>query len=409
MRISSEKSHGLWSVYAEPGEWELYLRGAWRKWPPHEIRVGFINERGTMKTSRPSGGGLPREYGELAKLKLGDARSALIQRGSLHADIKKNVKARKEEAKEGSFIVRTTTGKETRFHEMKRAVHWAERVLKLSKAGTIVGIFRPGHIGADTNWKSAYDRDTPVATYTLDEYRRVKTLGYDAFPKSGSPERGSPSDKRGFEVTFADGGRQYMPERRWVVSHGRLESPGYAVAATRGFATSLVVMNREGRVLGWVSTGDLGYENVKAWMRAREPGKNGELGGTSASPARVSAAMLALLHRLADRPEVPVWWHDLPLVACKKAYGLGLIRETRKVACGTRGHSHPGYMGITPKGIDVLTADAYPTSKKTKRGGPSCGHSVCSQHYIDTGSRACVAKGAHWSATPKRRIMKRSK
>lgn len=28
------------------------------------------------------------------------------------------------------------------------------------------------------------------------------------------------------------------------------------------------------------------------------------------------------------------------------------------------------------------------------RSGPRCGHSVCSQHFIDTGATACVEAGA---------------
>ena len=56
-------------------------------------------------------------------------------------------------------------------------------------------------------------------------------------------------------------------------------------------------------------------------------------------------------------PERPLefWWHDLkPHGARDVLLREGLIAEIRQESCGTPGHNHPGYLGVTQRGREWL-------------------------------------------------------
>lgn len=67
-----------------------------------------------------------------------------------------------------------------------------------------------------------------------------------------------------------------------------------------------------------------------------------------------------------------VWWHDLPAGTRDVLYRQGLIHEVRKEKCGTPGHDHPGYVGITERGKQALALakrhreDLYPKERRLK-------------------------------------------
>lgn len=132
MKIRKSGYGDLWVVTVEPNELMLT---ATKAYAPGGT-VGTINKRGTLSVWRPAAGA-PRDWSKLARYKLEEARTQLFKSGEL-----RNVKAeksRKEEAKTGSFIVKLSNGKTSRFHSMTKASasqyatgasEWADEQLK---------------------------------------------------------------------------------------------------------------------------------------------------------------------------------------------------------------------------------------------------------------------------------------
>lgn len=129
----------LWAVYLEPGELEIRAG----EYYPYGGLIGFINGRGTLRISRPAGGRVPRNWSQLARYKLEDARNRLYREGKLRNRPEEKRRAREE--REGSFIVKLSDGRQSRFHSMRReagyqmhgsmasggALDWAEMQLRL--------------------------------------------------------------------------------------------------------------------------------------------------------------------------------------------------------------------------------------------------------------------------------------
>ena len=111
MRIEPLAKPGGWVVYHERNEIPLSGNRVW----PHSGILGFINQRGTIRVSRPVHS--PREWSEIARIKLEDARNELWQSGALRNP--QEERSRKEEARTGSFIVRLNNGREQRFHSFR--------------------------------------------------------------------------------------------------------------------------------------------------------------------------------------------------------------------------------------------------------------------------------------------------
>lgn len=136
MKVERMPNDAGWAVYVEPNELEIRAG----QFYPHRALVGFINKRGTLRTSSPVHA--PRNWSKLARYKLEDARNELYRRGEL-----RNVEGerfREREEREGSFIVTLSDGRKSRFHSMRReagfgmhgsrassgAMEWAEEQLK---------------------------------------------------------------------------------------------------------------------------------------------------------------------------------------------------------------------------------------------------------------------------------------
>ena len=122
-----------WAVYVEPNELDL---GGGRRWPQRSV-IGTINQRGTIRVSYPSAGA-PRSWGAIARTRLEDARMQLWESGALRN--RPAERARHAEEETGSFIVRLSDGRTSRFHSMRSemtahgtargAYDWADRELQ---------------------------------------------------------------------------------------------------------------------------------------------------------------------------------------------------------------------------------------------------------------------------------------
>lgn len=137
-----------WVIHYGPNE--LQLSNVPRACP-HGGILGFINRRGTIRVSYPAGY-TPREWGSVARSMLEDARAELWESGALRNP--REERARAEEARLGSFIVRLNDGRERRFSSFKTdqpylrgararpgAYDWIETELKAGHA-SYAEIFR---------------------------------------------------------------------------------------------------------------------------------------------------------------------------------------------------------------------------------------------------------------------------
>lgn len=69
-----------------------------------------------------------------------------------------------------------------------------------------------------------------------------------------------------------------------------------------------------------------------------------------------------------------------------------LAEALREAQAALDSVAQPGSLQLTA----LLEANAVLAQYDAQREkGPACGHSACSQHYIDTGSRECVEAGEH--------------
>lgn len=99
-----------WMVTSEPNEIRL-RRGVW----PYSGLLGFINHRGTIRVSYPTSA--PRDWGQVARYMLEDARRELWERGDLRNPAEQ--RKRREEAKRGDFIARLDDGRSRRFYSFR--------------------------------------------------------------------------------------------------------------------------------------------------------------------------------------------------------------------------------------------------------------------------------------------------
>ena len=173
-------SPDAWSVTVEPNEMGLTATKSW----PHRSLVGFINRRGTLRVNRPVGA--PRNWSEVAKIKLETARVQLVRVGDLV--LAAHVRAAKEEAKSGIFVVRLSDGRSRHFNSMRNeetgrgyvegASDWAEKELSRMPNGSQALFFHD---------KGVYSTK-PFSGRGKDEHGRIGGLPVHA--TSGSPTRG---------------------------------------------------------------------------------------------------------------------------------------------------------------------------------------------------------------------------
>jgi hypothetical protein len=140
------------------------------------------------------------------------------------------------------------------------------------------------------------------------------------------------------DVTFENGTRAVMPDRELNLSGGRLPGAGYALDCTRGFPHSLVILTREGRILGWIDIAKIGFPDVGHWLKAGAPGRQGEMASHSASPLRGRVA--TQLRKLRGQIKKDAREHKRQ---------VGLIGRV------LRGHS-PRHMGPADKRADLKNA-----------------------------------------------------
>jgi hypothetical protein len=144
----------LWAVHVEPNELELT---ATRRYPYSSL-IGFINERGTLRTSGPAGA--PRGFSRAARALLERARRQLWESGALRNRPEERWK--REEARTGTFIALLDTGETRRFHSSARANEWLDDSLKRG----------PAHVGELYHDSGLYQHE-PFDISVRNEYGHV--------------------------------------------------------------------------------------------------------------------------------------------------------------------------------------------------------------------------------------------
>ena len=212
--MKAELKGNLWVISVDPNELHITATRSW----PYASTIGTINQRGTLSVWRPATGA-PRNWGQLARYKLEEARSELYRKGEL-VD-RKAVKSRKEEEKTGSFIVRLSNGKSSRFHEMKRGVVWAEEHLKGKTTGTVAEFYRSHPSAEYVKGHGVIPWTKPFHVLVVDSYGRIVMEGAPSAPRR-DPAYGGTS-RRG-----RDAGKAWQDKARRII--GELSKESYAQA-----------------------------------------------------------------------------------------------------------------------------------------------------------------------------------
>jgi len=133
------------------------------------------------------------EAGRHYKYALEEVLRALVKTGKARnvAGERRAAKDRKEEERTGSFIVKLSTGKKSRFHEFKRGSDWAEEMLRTAAPGTRAEFFRSHVEGAKPLTGSPFDK--PFHVLEKDEHGHIRMGSIK--PRAGN-YRGRPAPKR---------------------------------------------------------------------------------------------------------------------------------------------------------------------------------------------------------------------
>jgi hypothetical protein len=113
-----------------------------------QASYGTIHDNGKIHSWGGKG-----EAGRHYKYALEEVLRSLVAQGKARdiAGEYKAAKARKEEEKTGTFIVRVSNGKTSRFHSFADANKWAEKIVEAAPNGTRAEFFRAG-VSGRTTW-----------------------------------------------------------------------------------------------------------------------------------------------------------------------------------------------------------------------------------------------------------------
>jgi hypothetical protein len=196
---SSAGGKSYWVVYGPK-----ILRGG-RMDPQQRASYGTIQDDGKIHSWGGRG-----EAGRHYQYALEEALKALVREGKARdvAGEKKAQKDRAEEEKTGSFIVKVSNGKQSRFHDFAKANRWAEEIVKAGPIGTRAEFFRAG-VGDRKTWSdgrplTGIPWTEPFHVIDKDEHGRVGM-------SSGKPRAAS----------FGN----YVSSRPWVVYRRSLSVP----------------------------------------------------------------------------------------------------------------------------------------------------------------------------------------
>lgn len=202
MEIRKVPNSTSWTVWIQPNEMMLTATKAY----PYGGAIGTINGRGTLHVYTPAVG-RPRDWKKIVTYKLEDARQKLYDRGDLIN--KKVIKARREEKKTGSFLVRVVIptarhGKrlvgQSKFHSMPPAMKWADEALKNRPAGSRAEFYRT--LPEGSTYKAEGSPWTePFHVHAIDEYGHIRMGSL----REGDPDPAKSSDHESSYSTFGKG------------------------------------------------------------------------------------------------------------------------------------------------------------------------------------------------------------
>ena len=209
--------HGPWWVVSVDAH-QLRLT-ADRTWP-YASSVGDINDRGTLRVARPAAS-LPRNWSQVARRALEDARSALYASGQLR-NLPEERRRRREE-REGSFLVRLNTGETSRFDEMPRAMSWAEQQMATGTS-FLADFHRIRSDGTET--------EDPISMLYRNEYGHIRV----GPPRTGRLAEAYAALREAARLTGLGTEKGTPPHERsyaWQIAADALEEAGLPVQADR--------------------------------------------------------------------------------------------------------------------------------------------------------------------------------